>query len=86
MTPHFLEIIACGCHVVARYPSGKDGVDARFYEFDRFSPSVETYEAFEAAIDHALNTEVDLDGYASYLKSHYTSFRVRELQRLLDTL
>jgi hypothetical protein len=86
MTPHFLEIIACACHVIAHYPSGKDGVDAQFYEFDRFSPSVETYEAFEAAMDTALSTDVDRDEYASYLKKHFTSCRVRELQKILDTL
>ena len=33
MTPHFLEIIACGCHVLCHYPMGKEGVDARYYEY-----------------------------------------------------
>lgn len=86
MTPHFLEIIACGCHVILRYPSGADGVDAQYYEFDKFSPSVETYEQFEAAMDHALKSEVDLDMYSSYLKKHYTSVRAKELGRLLSNL
>lgn len=86
MTPHFLEIIACGCHVIARYPSGEAGVDARFYEFDKFSPSVETYEAFEAAMDRALYTEVDTAAYAAYLQKHYTSSRVRDLKKLLSQL
>lgn len=86
MTPHFLEIIACACHVIAHYPSGKDGIDAQYYEFDRFSPSVETYEAFEAAMDTALSTDVDREEYALYLKKHYTSCRVLELQKMLDTL
>lgn len=86
MTPHFLEIIACGCHVILRYPFGADGVDAQYYEFDKFSPSVETYEQFEAAMDHALKSEVDLDMYSSYLKKHYTSVRAKELGRLLSNL
>lgn len=86
MTPHFLEIIACGCHVIARYPSGKEGVDAQYYEFDKFSPSVETYEEFEAAMDHALKTDVDLDKYSSYMQKHYTSVRVKELEKLLNNL
>lgn len=86
MTPHFLEIIACGSHVIARYPSGADGVDAHFYEFDKFSPSVESYEEFESAMDHALSTEVDMDMYSNYLKKHYTSTRAIELKELLSEL
>jgi hypothetical protein len=86
MTPHFLEIIACGSHVIARYPSGKDGVDAQFYEFEKFSPSVETYDDFEKAMDKALSVEVDKEMYSNYLKKHYTSTRVKELFELLKTI
>lgn len=86
MTPHFLEIIACCCHVIAHYPAGEDGVDAKFYEFDKFSPSIETYDAFEEAMDQALSTEVDLNQYAAYLQKHYTSSRVKELVKLLSDL
>jgi hypothetical protein len=86
MTPHFLEIIACGCQVIARYPTGAEGIDAQYYEFDRFSPSVQTYEAFEAAMDRALRTAVDARAYAAYLQKHYTSSRVRDLKKLLSQL
>lgn len=86
MTPHFLEIIASCSHVIARYPSGKDGVDAQFYEFDKFSPSVETYEQFEIAMDKALSTEVDVRMYSDYLSKHYTSVRVKQLEELLKNL
>lgn len=86
MTPHFLEIISCGCHVLAHYPSGEAGVDARYYEFDKFSPSIETYEEFEVEMDKALNSEVDLNTYSSYMKKHYTSTRVNELQKLLTNI
>lgn len=86
MTPHFLEIVACGCHVLAHYPTGKDGVDAKFYEFDKFSPSIETYEQFESAMDRALSSEVDVNMYSTYLKKHYTSTRVAELRELLKEL
>lgn len=86
MTPHFLEIIACGCHVLCRYPSGKEGVDARYYEFEKFSPSIETYDQFEKAMDKALSTEVDMNMYASYLKKHYTSTRVVNLKNTLSKL
>lgn len=86
MTPHFLEIIACGCHVILRYPSGVDGVDAQYYEFNKFSPSVENYEQFEDAMNHALRSEVDMDMYSSYLEKHYTSIRAKELSKLLSNL
>ena len=84
MTPHFLEIIACGCHVILRYPKGKEGVDARYYEFEKFSPSIETYEEFEIAMDKALSSEVDMNMYLLYLKKHYTSVRVAALKKLLE--
>ena len=83
MTPRFLEIIACGCHVLLRYPTDNDGVDARYYEFDKFSPSIETYDEFETAMDKALSTEVDMNMYSSYLRKHYTSARIGELKELL---
>lgn len=86
MTPHFLEIIACGCHVLCRYPTGVDGADAKFYEFDKFSSSIETYEEFELAMDKALTTEIDIKMYSSYLKKHYTSSRAAELRELLRNL
>lgn len=86
MTPHFLEIIACGCHILTHYPTGDVGVDAKYYELDKFSPSIETYEEFEFAMDKALNTEIDMEMYSSYLNKHYTSTRVAELKKLLKNL
>lgn len=86
MTPHFLEIIASCSHVIARYPTGKDGVDAQFYEFDKFSPSVETYEQFEAAMDKALTTDINVKMYSDYLSKHYTSVRAKQLKELLKSL
>ena len=86
MTPHFLEIIACGCHVIAHYPQGISGIDAQFYEFDKFSPSVNTYDEFEFAMDTALSSEVDLDMYSSYLQKHYTSVRAKELGEMITAI
>ena len=86
MTPHFLEIIACGCHVLAHYPAGKDGIDARYYEFEKFSPSIETYDDFEAAMDNALSKKIDTDLYSAYIKKHYTSQRVESLKIVLEEL
>ena len=86
MTPHFLEIIASCSHVIARYPLGKDGVDPQFYEFDKFSPSIETYEQFEIAMNKAITTDVDVKMYSEYLSKHYTSVRVKQLKELLKSL
>lgn len=86
MTPHFLEIIACCSHILARYPSGRDGIDAEYYEFGKFSPSIETYEEFERRMDIALSTDVDIEMYSSYLHKHYTSVRAKELAELLKIL
>lgn len=86
MTPHFLEIIASGCHVLAHYPQGKNGVDAQYYEFEKFSPSIETYEEFEKAMDYSLNTEIDSQMYSDYLCKHFTSTRVKQLKELLNKL
>lgn len=86
MTPHFLEIIASCSHVIARYPAGKDGIDPQFYEFEKFSPSVETYEQFEAAMNKALTTKVDVKMYSDYLSKHYTSVRAKKLKELLQNL
>ncbi len=86
MTPHFLEIIACRCHVLAHYPTDENGADGRFYEFDKFSPSIESYEEFENLMDQALDSNIDEAKYSSYLKKHYTSVRAKELGELLKNV
>lgn len=86
VTPHFLEIIACASHVIAHYPSGEDGIDAQYYEINKFSPSIENYPDFEVAMDNALNTEIDLKMYSAYLKKHYTSVRAKQLKKILESL
>lgn len=86
MTPHFLEIIACQCHVIAHYPTDRNGIDAQYYEFGKFSPSIATFEEFEFAMNKALHTDIDIEMYSSYLRQHYTSRRVKQLQELLKNL
>lgn len=86
MTPHFLEIIASGSHVLLHYPTDERGTDAKFYEFAKFSPSIETYEEFERAMDHALSTEINKEMYTKYLKKHYTSTRVKELLEIIKNI
>lgn len=83
VTPRFLEIIACGCQVLAHYP---DCPDSKYYQLSEFSPSIESYEAFEHYMDKALNSHIDLSNYSTYLKQHYTSMRVRQVVDLLKEL
>lgn len=83
VTPKFLEYIACGCHVLARYPKNADTV---FYEMDKITSNIKSYEQFEKAMDTALSTEVNMAHYSVYLEKHYTSVRARRLQEIMNTL
>lgn len=80
VTPRFLELIACGCHIIARY---KQNSDTDYYELEQFSPSVESYEQFEQMLDKARSSEVDMQVYSSYLLKHYTSVRANQLKEIL---
>lgn len=80
VTLRFFEAIACGCHIIARY---KENPDTGFYELNKFSPSINTYEAFENAMNNALSKSVDMKMYADYLEKHYTSKRVELLKEIL---
>lgn len=86
ITPHFLEMVACGCHIIARYPSGSNGIDAEYYEINQFSDSIESYDKFEAAMNQSLNSDIDVNKYSSYLKKHYTSARIQDLTKMLTEL
>ena len=81
VTPRFLESIACGCHLVLRYP---DNADTRYYDLNAFCRSIETYEEFERVVDRYRATPPDMKFYAEYLSRHYTSVRVRELRNILS--
>ena len=81
VTPKFLELLACGCHVIARY---KENPDTLYYELRRFSPHIETYEAFEKAGDEARANPPDMKKHADYLQRHYTSVRVEMLRNILS--
>lgn len=83
VTPRFLELIACGCHVIARY---KKNPDTDFYEIEKFSNNIESYQEFEKALDYARSNEVNMSFYSNYLAKHYTSERVKQLQDLINDL
>jgi hypothetical protein len=81
VTPRVLEYIACGCHIIARYPKNSD---TDFFDLQKFSPNIETYEDFEQVMDNALATPVDMKMYAEYLEKHYTSKRAELLKEILE--
>lgn len=83
VTPRFLELIACGCHIIARY---KENADTDFYKLSDFSHSVETYEEFENLMDNARKKDIDMNKYVDYLSNHYTSNRAQMLKNIIDRL
>lgn len=83
VTPRFLEMLACGCHIIARY---KKNADTDFYQLKDFSPSVETYEEFEHLMDNARKEEVNINKYIEYLSNHYTSKRIETLKYILNKI
>lgn len=81
VTPRFLEYIVSGCHVLSRYHKNSD---TEFYELDKMSTRIDTYEQFEKAMDEMRYKEVDVARYAKYLANHYTSVRVHTLLKYLE--
>lgn len=80
VTPRFLEFIATGNHVIARYA---DNSDVEFYELNRICPNTKTYEQFKAQMDKALSEPVDMKLYSDYLKKHYMSERIKQLKEII---
>ena len=80
VTPRFLEGIACGCHILARYT---DNPDTRFYEVSKIAPHIDSYEMFARLLDKARTELVDMDKYAHYLERHYTSTRTGLLKEIV---
>ena len=83
VTPRFLEMVASGCNIIARY---KTNADTDYYELEKFCQSINTYEEFEKEMDKCRIKGPDMTFYSSYLKKHYTSKRVEELQVILNEI
>jgi hypothetical protein len=83
VTPRFLELVACGCHILARY---KKNPDTDYYNLENFSRNIDSYEKFEEDLNTKLNSKVDMEDYAQYLESHYTSKRANKLEWILNNL
>lgn len=83
VTPKFLEGLACGCHVIARW---KDNADTDWYELSKFSKNIDDYYAFEEAMDKARSIEVDMKQIADYLEIHYTSKTLPFIKEAFETI
>jgi hypothetical protein len=80
VTPRFLEMLACGCHVLTRYASNPDTL---FFELERISESIDSYEVFEHQLNLARRESIDADMYQQILSKHWTSERAKLLQTIL---
>ena len=83
VTPRFLEMVASGCHVIARY---KENPDTDYYEISKFAPMCDSYTDFERQMDNAREEDVDMKMYAHYMDKHYTSVRVAQLREILKSI
>jgi hypothetical protein len=82
VTPRFFELLAAQCQVIARYP---DNDDTRFFQMNELCPSVDTYDAFEAALTAALRGAPPMERHREYLQNHYTSARIDLLNRIVSS-
>ena len=80
VTPKFLEGLACGCHIIARW---KDNPDTDWYRLSNFSENINNYPQFEKAMDVARKTAPDIRKYAEYLEHHYTSTIIPIIKELI---
>jgi hypothetical protein len=81
VTPRFLEFMAAKCRIIARYP---DNDDARFFDLQSITPSIESYDEFERALNDYSEQKETPEKYISYLQKHYTSERVKQLINILN--
>lgn len=83
VTPRFLELLSCGCHIIARYPKN---ADTDFFRLEDMTVRVNSYEEFESALDRARMEPCDMVGNARYLQQHYTSNRVDAMASIIANL
>jgi hypothetical protein len=80
VTPRLLELLAAGCHVLARYPVN---ADTDFYGLQAICPSIDTYASFSDRLEASLAAPPPTARNAEYLRQHYTSNRAELLDRLI---
>lgn len=83
VTPRFLELISCGCHVIARY---EDNEDTEYYQMKLITESCNSYNDFETKVSYALSNPIDKEMFSQYLMMHYTSARINQLKLILNDI
>lgn len=78
VTPRFFELISSQCHIISRYP---DTEETRFFDLKQITLSTTSYEHFKEQIDKYLSLPVDKEKYRNYLNNHYTSTRIKYLEK-----
>ena len=79
VTPKFLEFLASGCNIIARW---KDNPDTDFYHLKEFSENVDSYASFERLMNKYREEKADIAKYSQYLRRHYTSTLVTTINNL----
>lgn len=80
VTPRFFELLAAGCHLIARYPKN---VETDFFQLESICPSINSYEDFQKQLEVGLSSSQPIGKNADYLSKHYTSTRIKILNELV---
>ncbi|MBA4304931.1 MAG: hypothetical protein C0424_11950 [Sphingobacteriaceae bacterium] len=70
LTPRWFELLAAGCHVIARYP---DTVETRHYKMASVIEAVQHYDDFKTQLSKMLLLPPPVAQNAIYLENFYTS-------------
>lgn len=83
VTPRFLEYVATGNHIMARYANNSD---VSYYNMGKICRNLNDYAEFEEEMDKALREPVDMQLYSEYLEKHYTSNVISQLKKIIENL
>lgn len=81
ITPRLFEILAAGCHLIARYPQNEE---TTYFQLNNLCPSIDSYFLFEQELGRALSEKSPpIQRNVEYLDKHYTSKRIDLLNEIL---
>ena len=80
VTPRFFELLAAGCHIIARYPKN---ADTDFFSLESICSSASSYNNFAKQLNTTLASSPPIKRNAKYLQAHYMSKRVKILKELI---
>lgn len=82
VTPKYLELLAAGCQVIARYPKNEE---TDFYDMNTHGTSIENYGEFKMEMDNILKRGANMPNINlnEYLNKHNTATRIELLNSIL---